>query len=166
MNSIVIFVKYPTPGKVKTRLGAQVGNVLAANLYRLFMEQTFTLVKKAAVSHVFVAYEPAELLDEFNKIIPPAFHHFPQIGENLGQRLIHAFEQVFSQHSDKVIILGSDSPTLPIEIVGKAFNRLKSFDLVLGPAEDGGYYLIGLKQPNKQLFENIQWSSTSVLQAT
>ncbi len=166
MNSIVIFVKYPTPGLVKTRLGAQVGHRLAADLYRLFINQTFGLAQKVAPDAIYVAYEPEERRDDFRKLLPREFRHFPQAGRDLGQRMLNAFNYVLSQGNHKVLILGSDSPTLPVHIVKEAFGLLDASDLVLGPAEDGGYYLIGLKQVYREIFENIKWSSPEVLRNT
>ncbi len=166
MKSIVIFIKYPTPGKVKTRLGAQVGLDLAANLYHIFIGKTFQLARNSVADQIFVAYDPEEQFNKYSQIIPSEFKHFPQKGDNLGSRLSNAFDYVFSQESNKVIVLGSDSPTLPTDFVNEAFNRLDGNDLVLGPAEDGGYYLIGLKLSHKGLFENIKWSSVSVLDTT
>ncbi|MFQ5823728.1 MAG: TIGR04282 family arsenosugar biosynthesis glycosyltransferase [bacterium] len=166
MNSIVIFVKYPAPGKVKTRLGVQVGHRLAADLYQLFISQTFELAQNAAPDNIYVAYEPEKQLDELKKLIPLEFDYFPQHGKDLGKRMLNAFNYVLKQGSHKVIIMGSDSPTLPVQIVKDAFKRLDASDLVLGPAEDGGYYLIGIKKIHQDILENVQWSSSSVLQKT
>jgi len=166
MKSIVIFIKYPAPGKVKTRLGAEIGAELAARVYRLFLGLTFDLARGSSAHQFLVACEPAERLAEFRKIIPPAFIPFPQRGEDLGRRMHHAFEYAFSHDAHQVIVLGSDSPTLPSAFLDEAFVRLQSCDLVLGPAEDGGYYLIGLKTPKLELFENIKWSSEAVLHTT
>jgi rSAM/selenodomain-associated transferase 1 len=166
MNSIVIFVKYPAPGKVKTRLGAQIGYRLAADLYHLFIDQTLEIARRAEADNIYIAYEPKERSDDFEKLVPDGFNCFPQHGQDLGQRMLNAFEYVLNQNSNKVIILGSDSPTLPVHIVKDAFTRLAAFDLVLGPAEDGGYYLIGVKRPYQGIFDNIEWSSPSVLQNT
>lgn len=162
----MIFVKYPAPGKVKTRLGAEIGNRLATDLYHLFIELTLDLGRRAAPDAIYIAYEPEERWNDFKRLIPSGFDCFPQHGKDLGQRMLNAFEHVLTQSPNKVIILGSDSPTLPVHIVKDAFKRLDASDLVLGPAEDGGYYLIGLKKVCTGIFENIQWSSASVLQNT
>lgn len=162
----MIFAKYPTPGKVKTRLGGQIGYRLAADLYHLFIEQTLELARRAAPDTIYLAYEPEERLDDFKKLIHDGLSYFAQHGKDLGQRMLNAFNYVLNQSSYKVIILGSDSPTLPVQIVKDAFKRLHASDLVLGPAEDGGYYLIGVKKVHKDIFKNIQWSSSSVLQKT
>ncbi len=166
MNSIIIFAKYPEPGKVKTRLGAQIGYDVAAGFYRLFLEQTLALSKKLNAVDVFLAVEPEERIKDFLKLMPTENEVFPQCGESLGQRLISAFEQVLSKQAGKVIALGSDSPTLPGSYVAEAFERLDHHDVVLGPADDGGYYLIGIKKAREALFQDIDWSTDSVLKTT
>jgi hypothetical protein len=166
MKSIVIFIKYPAPGKVKTRLGAEIGAELAARVYRLFLGLTFDLARGSSAQQLLVACEPAARLAEFHHIIPPAFTPFPQRGDDLGRRMHHAFEYAFSHDAQQVLILGSDTPTLPTPFLDDAFARLQECDLVLGPAEDGGYYLIGLKTSKPELFVNIKWSSDTVLQTT
>lgn len=139
---------------------------MAADLYELFIQQTFELCANSSADDLCVAFEPAQLRDAFKGIIPTKFHRFPQSGLELGHRLHNAFEYVFSKGAERVIVIGSDSPTLPGNYLDEAMGRLDSVDLVLGPADDGGYYLIGTKQSHKALFENIQWSSDSVLQST
>jgi len=166
MKALILFIKYPQAGKVKTRLGVEVGFELAAELYRLFIHQTFELVQNCSAQKVFVAFEPANREAEFHKFIPKKFSVFPQEGKNLGERMLNAFQYVFARGYKNVAILGSDSPTLPLKNIDEAFEKLSKSDLVLGPAEDGGYYLIGLTQAHPDLFDNIEWSSISVMQAT
>ena len=166
MNSVLIFAKYPEPGKVKTRLGAQIGYDVAAGFYRLFLEQTLALSAKLNAVDVFLAVEPEERIKDFLSLIPTENEVFPQCGENLGQRLISAFEHVFSKQAGKVIALGSDSPTLPGSYIMQAFESLDHHDVVLGPADDGGYYLIGIKKAREALFQDIDWSTNSVLKTT
>lgn len=166
MKALILFIKYPQAGKVKTRLGVEVGFELAAELYRLFIHQTFELVQNCSAQKVFVAFEPANRETEFHKFIPTKFSVFPQEGKNLGERMLNAFQYVFARGYKNVAILGSDSPTLPLKNIDEAFEKLSKSDLVLGPAEDGGYYLIGLTQAHPDLFDNIEWSSISVMQAT
>ncbi len=166
MKAIIIFAKYPEPHKVKTRLGAQIGHTLAADLYRIFIEQTIALAAACSADRIFIAYEPKEHASEFQKILPVGVATFPQDGIDLGKRLLNAFQWTFSQGASRVVIIGSDSPTLPPQFIGSAFDSLQYSDIVIGPAVDGGYYLIGSKTAHPQLFENIEWSSTSVLEKT
>lgn len=166
MTALVLFIKYPEARKVKTRLGAEVGFEFAAELYRLFIQQTFDLAQNCSAEKVFVAFEPAERKLDFAEFVPKKFTIFPQEGKNLGARMLNAFKDAFARGYKNVAILGSDSPTLPLENIDDAFEKLSKSDLVLGPAEDGGYYLIGLNKAHRGLFENIEWSSDSVLQLT
>jgi len=166
MTALILFLKYPEPGKVKTRLGAELGFELAAKLYKLFIKQTFDLAQNCSARQIFVAYEPLDRKDEFAEFVPEKFTIFPQEGKNLGERMLNAFKDAFARGYKNVAILGSDSPTLPLENIDDAFEKLSKSDLVLGPAEDGGYYLIGLNKAHCGLFENIEWSSNSVLQLT
>jgi len=167
VNAIIVFAKYPEPGKVKTRLGAQIGNEAAARLYRLFLTQTFELCQARDEAWLsYVAFEPQEREEWFREVVPGSFRLVAQTGESLGARLQAAFHNVFADGAQRVIAIGSDSPTLPREYLLQAFERLHKFDLVLGPAEDGGYYLVGLAQPRPELFEGILWSSSSVLEQT
>ena len=166
MTALILFLKYPEPGKVKTRLGAELGFELAAKLYELFIKQTFELAQNCSAQQIFVAYEPLDRKDEFAEFVPKKFAIFPQEGKNLGERMLNAFKDAFARGYKNVAILGSDSPTLPLENIDDAFEKLSKSDLVLGPAEDGGYYLIGLNKAHCGLFENIEWSSDSVLQLT
>jgi hypothetical protein len=89
-----------------------------------------------------------------------------QTGEDLGARMVRAFEETFARGYRRVVLIGTDVPTLPAYTVGEAFALLASHDLVLGPARDGGYYLIGLRHPTAELFEDIPWSTDHVLAAT
>ena len=166
MKALILFIKYPEAGNVKTRLGAEVGFELAAELYRLFIQQTFELVQNCSAQKVFVAFEPADREAEFSEFIPKQFAVFPQEGKNLGERMLNAFQYAFARGYKNVAILGSDSPTLPLKNIDEAFEKLSKSDLVLGPSEDGGYYLIGLTHAHRGLFDKIEWSSSSVMQAT
>lgn len=165
MNALIIFVKYPTPGQVKTRLGKIIGGREAAELYRIFVRETFALVKQISNCKIYVAFTPSQREESFDGIIPKGFARFPQEGSDLGERMLNAFRHALAK-TQPVVILGSDSPTLPQNYVEQAFDRLTDSDLVLGPAEDGGYYLIGMKELHRNLFDNIVWSSDAVFRTT
>lgn len=166
MNAIIIFVKYPAPHQVKTRLGAEIGHPLAAELYKLFITQTLASVQNADADQIFVAFEPKDRLNDFQNMFPEQVQLFPQEGGDLGQRMLNAFRSVYLFGGRNIVIVGSDSPTLPAQFINSAFHHLQSHDVVLGPAEDGGYYLLAMKAAHAGLFENIEWSSSSVLQTT
>lgn len=166
MNSIIVFAKYPQAGKVKTRLGASIGYQLAADFYTVFLRQTLDFARSGGSRKVFLAFEPPDKEREFAEMMPPDCAMFPQVDGDLGERLARAFETSFAAGATRVLALGSDSPTLPPALLNQAFSRLDDCDLVIGPAEDGGYCLIGLKSVRPELFRDIEWSSNSVLSTT
>ncbi|NUM73224.1 TIGR04282 family arsenosugar biosynthesis glycosyltransferase [candidate division KSB1 bacterium] len=165
--ALLTVVKFPEPGKVKTRLAAEIGDELAAEVYCHFIAQTFARVKSLTEATPFVAFTPEEKATEFQRMFPGGQRWFAQINSsNFGVRLRHAVQAVLQQDYQRVITIGSDSPTLPPAYLKEAAEALASHDLVLGPAEDGGYYLIGLKSAPAELFEGIAWSTEKVLQQT
>lgn len=166
MNTVVVFVKYPEPGKVKTRLAAEIGNELACEFYKVFMAETFALLAESRADKIMVAFAPPARETDFQKLIPSGFERFPQRGDGLGERITYAFEDAFARGARKVLAFGSDSPTVPPGFLHDAFNALEEDDAVVGPTFDGGYYLIGLKSRQAGLFRNINWSSATVLQET
>lgn len=159
-----LFAKWPTPGAVKTRLapndaawGARVAQAfLLDGLQRL----------SAVDSRRVVAFAPAERAADFAALVGEGFTLIPQTEGDLGRRLAAFFAQQFQAGARAVVAVGADSPTLPVEYIERAFVELESVDVVLGPATDGGYYLIGCKQSHPPLFEKIAWSSGRVLADT
>ncbi len=159
---LIIFVKNPVLGKVKTRLAASVGDAKALDIYL----QLLDITRKAALDtdctrNVFYSDEIESDgwdNDRFNK--------FVQEGDDLGQRMRNAFEQVFALGAEKAIIIGSDCPQLSSETIEEAFNILDGKDACIGPATDGGFYLLGMKKLHAFLFDGKQWSTDSVLSAT
>lgn len=166
MTSIIVFIKFPVPGKVKTRLGAQIGNAKACACYRVFLQQTFDLLKRTSAENIIVAYEPGSKATEFDKIIPTEFDAIPQSPGTLGDRMAHAFSIAFERGSERVIAFGSDSPTVPVHYIEQAITSLSCKDIALGSTEDGGYYLIGLRKLYRRLFEDVKWSSNTVFAET
>ena len=167
MNTLIVFVKAPTPGKVKTRLSPPLSPDQAANLYAAFVKDTLQTANKVSEARVEIAYDPGDTVAELNWIDPPTPPpFFLQQGADLGARLTHAFTLAFENGSRKIIVIGSDTPHLDLSILESAFVILDQKEAVLGPAEDGGYYLIGLRQPNAFLFNNVPWSSDRVFLET
>lgn len=165
--ALLIFVKYPEPGKVKTRLAAMIGAELAAQLYQEFAQQTFKLAQNCAIAARFATFTPAEKERDFKMLFPGPWHWFPQENSpDLGIRLQHAIQHVQHQGHSRVITIGTDSPSLPAEYLDQAADALLHHDLVLGPASDGGYYLIGLKSAPPELFTGIAWSTEHVFNQT
>ncbi|MBI5631303.1 MAG: TIGR04282 family arsenosugar biosynthesis glycosyltransferase [Elusimicrobia bacterium] len=167
MNTIIVFVKAPVAGQVKTRLCPPLSFAQAAELYRAFVKDTLASAAGVPEARVEVAYAPCDdhpALDWIEPRTPLRF--FLQQGVDLGQRLENAFAKTFSDGADKAVIIGSDTPQLDCAIVAKAFSVLDREEAVLGPARDGGYYLIGLRKARPGLFARIPWSSDKVFAET
>ena len=143
-NALVLYMKAPRPGTVKTRLTPRVSAGEAAELYRAFILDTLHLAQGIAGASLFVAWTPEDGLAELRSALGnPDVEWTGQRGRDLGERLSNTFA-VLGDEWDKIVVLGGDSPLLPPAYVEEAFAALDRHDVVLGPAEDGGYYLIGL----------------------
>ena len=161
MRRLLIFLKYPTPGQVKTRLAASIGAAAAIETARVCAE--LTLARLAVWCRETTIYlHPPEAMSEAQAWLGPSWRLAVQTGQDLGQRLCAAFTDAFAEGADRVMAIGTDSPWLDPQDLDTAFDALEQMPLVLGPSEDGGYYLIGLSQPTPQLFQGISWGTTSV----
>lgn len=166
MKTVIVFVKAPAPGRVKTRLCPPFTPEIAASLYRAFAADSLAAAEAAVGVKAVVAYEAHEDWPDPSWLKTPAPEWFPQEGADLGRRLAAATGKAFVDGADRVVVIGSDSPHLPPNRIEEAFARLTAAPLVLGPAKDGGYYLIGLREPAPSLFDDIPWSGPEVLKAT
>ena len=167
----MLFVKFPEPGKVKTRLAHSVGAQKAASIYKDVVDAIGTTLvssrtEAAGKISLLVAFDPPERGAEIRSWLNWADGYFAQEGKDLGARLLHALHTVFNDGAKRVILLGSDTLDLHGEIVLEGFRLLEFHDVVLGPARDGGYYAIGVKKTIGQLFEGIRWSTSAVLETT
>lgn len=165
--AVAIMAKAPWPGQVKTRLCPPLSFEAAAQLYRAFLLDKIGQVGALQVVPV-ISYAPAEAKATFEDLAPSHFSLIPQQGRDLGARLLSTFEQVFSLGCERALAIDSDTPTLPTAYLERALDLLADtrIDMVLGPSEDGGYYLIGLRQPHRELFEEISWSTSHVFSQT
>lgn len=161
-KAIIVFQKSPSPGKVKTRLAATIGNEKAVYIYSYLLNYTHKLLTSIKAD-VLIFHEGPIDKQQYEK---DNYSFYPQTGKDLGEKMSNAFDQAFKQGYDSVLIIGTDCLELQTRHIEEAFACLKNNDLVLGPAEDGGYYLIGLNENNGQLFDNIAWSSDSVFSNT
>jgi uncharacterized protein len=161
-RGLIIFIKNKEKGKVKTRLAATVGDDEALNIYEQLLDITEAISKKTEATR-YVYY--SSHIEDHDDWKAPFFNKKTQQGSDLGARMSHAFEEVLLQH-EHVVIIGSDCAALTPEILHEAFDSLKRHDIVIGPALDGGYYLLGMKKIHSSLFENIVWSTETVLQET
>ncbi|MDE3043004.1 MAG: TIGR04282 family arsenosugar biosynthesis glycosyltransferase [Nitrospirota bacterium] len=170
--ALVIFAKAPTPGEVKTRLCPPLTPDEAATLHGSFvldmLERTKLAVARLQLPfHRYLACAPSSAL-VFFKIMEErqGVRLLDQVGEDLGQRMHHTFVELFAKGYKQVIIVGTDVPTLPLSVYQEALALLGRSDVVLGPALDGGYYLIGLTQPAEKLFTGVPWSTDQVIAVT
>lgn len=160
---LLIMTKTPIPGTVKTRLAASVGNNLACDIYKYLLAHTAQLAEQVSVDRrVFYAPEivPNDAFDQvkFSKTL--------QVAGDLGAKMRAAFEEAFEAGMTRVVIIGSDCYELTSGQLQEAFEALRSSDVVLGPAHDGGYYLLGLSQMIPQVFEDKPWSQPELYTET
>jgi rSAM/selenodomain-associated transferase 1 len=158
---VLVFQKNAILGKVKTRLASGMGEPRALEIYRHLIQSTYSVLEDVAAP-VWTYF--SDFIPE--TVNPPIAKSFLQEGQNLGERMAHAFARSFESGMDKVVLIGTDCPTLQSHHLHEAFEALTDSDLVLGPATDGGYYLIGMKRRADYLFEGIAWSTAEVLSQT
>lgn len=160
-----IFAKYWEPGRVKTRLAAVIGDQPAAELAHAFLR---TLLRRfqGAADRCVIGYTPDDRRDEFQRAGGDAWRLVPQAAGDLGQRMRGYFADAFAAGADRVVLIGMDAPSLPADLVDRAFATLKTADLVLVPAEDGGYCLVGARGAVPPIFDAMPWSEPSLWHAT
>ncbi|WP_299434774.1 TIGR04282 family arsenosugar biosynthesis glycosyltransferase [uncultured Aquimarina sp.] len=162
-NLLMIFTRNPELGKCKTRLAATIGDQAALEVYQLLLEHTVTITKNLGVTkEVYYSTRIGEN-DIWNQTI---YNKKLQEGEDLGIRMYNAFQNGFNAGYTNIIIIGSDMYDLIQQDIENAFKALKANDYVVGPAEDGGYYLLGMKKLNSKIFQNKSWGTNTVLQNT
>jgi rSAM/selenodomain-associated transferase 1 len=164
---MMIMAKQPQPGTVKTRLSPPLSPQAAAALYRAFLLDKIAQVGTLKAVSPVIAYTPCAARDFF-AAMAPQFLLVPQQGADLGARLSNSFAQLFAADYTGVLAIDSDTPTLPSAFLQQAVDHLarSQSDVVLGPSEDGGYYLIGLRALHRELFEDMSWSTAAVFSET
>lgn len=170
-EAIVLMAKAPIAGQVKTRLIGALSAEDAADLYAAFLSDTFAVMEDVAYEResvrLVLCYTPEGEEEAFEKVEREGSLMLAQRGDHLGQRLENCFADLFEHGFHSVVIIGGDSPTLPVENLLTAFESLTDSDkVVLGPAEDDGYYLIGMRQLHPRVLEDIPWSTQEVLAVT
>jgi uncharacterized protein len=165
---LIIFSRYPEAGKTKTRMIPALGTEGAAELQRQMTEHTLATAialrssRKVAIAIHFAGGE-LSLMQEW---LGADLNYMPQVAGDLGKKMQSAFDLAFAAGNQRIVIIGTDCPDLDQTILTKAFNSLQHHDLVLGVAEDGGYYLIGLNRQIPELFQQIAWGTEQVLNQT
>lgn len=165
---LVVVAKAPMPGEVKTRLLTKLTPEEATELYSCFIRDRINEISQLNGVDLAIAYTPAGSKTFFAQFLSNGFQLFTQQGCDLGERLHNIFVEKLNEGYRGVTIIDSDTPDLPKAIVAQSFQFLASdaVDAVFGPCEDGGYYLVGLRQPKSELFTGIPWSTDQVLPLT
>lgn len=163
----LLFAKYPERGRVKKRLARHLPKDFVVELYRNFVHDSIACVRLAGLPPV-VCVDPPGAIDNFRVWLGEELTYIPQRGGDLGDRLRNGFVDIFDRAFSSAIALGTDSPDLPPFLLEEARDGLKANDVVIGPAEDGGYYLIGFKRAAfvPYAFVGIRWSTDSVMRDT
>jgi rSAM/selenodomain-associated transferase 1 len=171
MNSdnalILFFIKYPEPGRVKTRLAASLSVEAAAELYRNFVLDTLIKLEASGLSFKICFY-PEEKRKPLVAWLGAKHQYIPQMGKDLGERMKVALSRAFAEGHKQVILIGSDFPDLPSSFLREAVDALATHDAVMGPAKDGGYYLIGFRDESflPRIFEDMAWGTKVVFDQT
>lgn len=167
-NILLLFTRFPDPGKVKTRLIQALGSTGACNLHRRLTSHMIHIAKHFAMASntdFVVCFDGADTY-KMQQVFGTDLEFFPQCEGDLGQRMSAAFATFLGQGRQRVILIGSDCPGITSKTLASAFFQLNHHELVLGPATDGGYYLIGLTAPHSELFQDMPWGTDTVLVKT
>jgi rSAM/selenodomain-associated transferase 1 len=161
-RSLGIFAKEPRPGQVKSRLAAVTSPEWAAKVADAFLRDTVSRLAQVDAER-FLVYDPAEGREYFPPLAGNRYELLPQEGGDLGRRMEQFILGRLQAGAQRIVIVGADSPTLPPEWIERAFQELAKSDLVLGPATDGGYYLLGCAGAPPPIFDHISWGTERVL---
>ena len=168
---VIVFAKNPVPNQVKTRLVPSISPEQAAALYTAFLTDWCKTLVTLSGMDLIIAYTPPDAQSDLQALIGDSAIYIPQIGTGLGERLISATQWAAEHEYTKILLVGSDSPTLPTSYISQALTLLDSRDIAIGPSTDGGYYLIGFSAENvamtvPSVFEDITWSTANVFRQT
>lgn len=166
-SCLLFFVRNPERGEVKTRLAATLGQEVARDLYCCFILDMLSALESTGFP-ITICYYPADALDELKGIVGEGYAFQTQHGEDLGKRMKNGMMDSFAQGFDPVIVIGSDIPDLPTVFIQESIAALEMYDSVIGPAFDGGYYLIGFRQESflPEAFKGMEWGTNTVLTQT
>jgi rSAM/selenodomain-associated transferase 1 len=167
-EALIIFAALPRPGDVKKRLAREIGGQPAAALYNDLALHTFRIGQEALDRgwSVNLFYDPKVKAEEVRAWVLRDFHFAAERGSDPGERIQHAFDYTFHRRAGKAIIISSDIPGLEFSLLEEAAERLDTDDIVIGPASDGGCYLMGMKPPTKSIFRGLPWGTTRVFKET
>ena len=164
---LLFFVKNPERGKVKSRLAATIGDDSAVSLYKNLVAQMLSTLKEGTFP-LYICFFPKNAQKPIKNWLGREYHYIPQNGKDLGERMRNGFIDGFAMGHRRVVLIGSDIPDLPLGFIKEAFASLRKKDAVVGPAYDGGYYLIGFKDKtfSPQVFEGMAWGTQNVFDET
>ncbi len=162
-KALIIFTRNPELGKVKTRLAKTVGDESALKIYKFLLNHTIEITEKLNVDKYVFYSENIYRDDIWN---PDIFRKKLQNGDDLGEKMNNAFTEIFGMGYEKALIIGSDIFDLNKKDLDNAFDELQENSFVIGPATDGGYYLLGMKKLNSEIFQNKKWGTNTVLEDT
>jgi len=165
-ESLILFVKYPEEGKVKSRLGKTIGFERATKIYTQLAEHSFNEAKKLSKISRYLFFANEKNRNKITNWVGLGFSYYPQSDGDLGTKMKSAFYKVIAKGSNKTLIIGSDLPDISKSLISKGFRDLDRNDIVIGPSKDGGYYLLGMKKFYPELFSGIDWSTEQVLEQT
>jgi len=165
-NALIMFMKAPRLGTVKTRMQPQLTQEQSQQLYMAMGNDLFAQHSSCPDYDLLVSFWPPDGLLDMQQWMGSDASYFPQHNGDLGLKMERAFQETLARGYEKVCIIGSDLPTIDSKLVGKAFEKLSNTDAVFGPTDDGGYYLIAMKESNPPIFANIAWSTETVLPRT
>jgi rSAM/selenodomain-associated transferase 1 len=164
---VIVFVRAPVKGKVKTRLAKVLAPDVVLDLYRCFVADIFEMLARSGFQSV-VCFHPAKAEQKLTRWLGEHYCYLPQKGRDLGARMAHAFDHLFQHGCRQALLIGTDFPDLPPEVIHQAFHALDLNGKVIGPTHDGGYYLIGFERRHFQpaVFDNIPWGTHQVFAET
>jgi len=162
-NLLIIFIKEPCAGQVKTRLQPELSKENTLDFYMAMVEDLIAQFSNGQSFDTVLFFSPASAKQKLQKWLGNGLNFHPQKGRDLGTRMQNAFSWAFKHGWKKAVLVGSDIPTLDLQTIENAFTNLNDHDVVFGPSDDGGYYLIALKEMNKIYFHDIVWSTENVL---
>jgi uncharacterized protein len=163
-NAVILFARDPVLGKVKTRLSPFLDDETILALYTCFLHDSLDKIRQVGNADLFVGVSPSNQSGFFTGTQGADIRLFIQEGKELGDKMRQAIEDRFAEGYKKAVIIGSDSPSLPVSYIERALSSDK--DMVLGPSTDGGYYLIGMREKVIEVFDGVTWGTEKVLQET
>jgi rSAM/selenodomain-associated transferase 1 len=159
-RALIIMAKAPLAGTVKTRLQPALAAEQCAELAACFLRDTINKANSLENQSLIIAYSPAGETDYFKQFARPKTSLVEQQGDNLGEKMFSAFEFAFRQNAEMAVMIGTDSPTFPVDFIEQAFEFLETnSDAALGKTADGGFYLIGLRRVDARIFDGVRWST-------